>query len=84
LAGGRDTHVAAIALCRRFHGRVLWRYGDAIVIEVGGAVDLPSQLERLLPLGHITHRSWIGATEGANPPRQRRSPPARANGTHHP
>jgi hypothetical protein len=84
LVGGRDAHFAAINLCRRLQGSVLWRYADAIVIEVEGGADLAGQLERLLPFGQITHRSWVGAAKGAMPSRRRHSPLAKAKGIQRP
>lgn len=47
--------VAALNLCRRFEGTVVYREKDVLVLQVDATVETIDELLRELPLGLVTH-----------------------------
>lgn len=58
---GRKEQLEAIMLCREYHGTVLFREGEVMVVEVGGEAEaIDGLLARLHGKG-VTHL-WRGGT----------------------
>lgn len=53
--GSQDEQRMAIDLCGRYEGRVIYREGDILLIEVGGHQDDFDELLAKLPEKGVTH-----------------------------